>query len=136
MLYKILNGHGVTKVSSRELVLLGSSIDLLERFDARFVFTDRHANSAFARFFSNRSDLHHIDWDILQRSDFKNDPVRDNSKIDRYMAELLVYRHVPLQAIGAVICSCEPTRIQVESLCRDHQLPLTTLTREQFFFAG
>ncbi|WP_371329131.1 DarT ssDNA thymidine ADP-ribosyltransferase family protein [Collimonas sp. OK607] len=42
--------------------------------------------------------LREIDWPLLQRRDFKRD-ADDPRKMERYQAEALLYRHLPIQGV-------------------------------------
>lgn len=67
------------------------------------MFSDRHAYLEAAIFSNNVDDLEKIDWNILQRRDFKNDP-DDPAKLERYQAEALVQQQVPVEALLGVAC--------------------------------
>lgn len=58
-------------------------------------------------------DLDKIDWDGLRRRDFKRDP-EDPSKVERYEAEALVHRHVPIGALHGIACYDEATKATLE----------------------
>jgi hypothetical protein len=113
MLYNIKTGWGgITKRANEDIVIVASSLRELPKHEVRFLFTDRHAYLSTARFFSNVDSLNQIDWDILQRRDFKRDP-ENPAKMDRYMAEALIYKHLPIAAILGLACYNDKTVAEV-----------------------
>ncbi len=115
MLLNIKTGYrGVTQRANREIVILVSSLVKLEEIGVRYVFTDRHAVLSAARFFSRLSDLDQVDFEILQKSDFRKDE-NDPGKFERYDAEALVYRHVPVEALLGIACCSEVEQREVAS---------------------
>lgn len=104
MMYNIHTGYaGITKRRNEDIIILVSSIYKLQELDLPFVFSDRHASLLAANFSNSIEDLEKIDWDILQRRDFKNDP-DDPAKVERYQAEALVQQQVPVEALLGVAC--------------------------------
>jgi hypothetical protein len=104
MMYNIYTGYaGITKRRNEDIIILASSIHKLRELAVPFVFSDRHACLEAATFSSNIDDLNRLDWDILQRRDFRNDP-DDPAKLERYQAEALVQQHVPVEALLGVAC--------------------------------
>jgi len=104
MAYNIKTGfRGIRKRPPEEIVIFLSSLRTLQERGIRFLFTDRHAYLAAARFSSDLADLSRIAWSTLQRRDFKHDP-EDPGKVERYQAEALVYQHLPLSAVHAILC--------------------------------
>jgi ssDNA thymidine ADP-ribosyltransferase, DarT len=104
MMYNIKTGWGgIRKRENDEIVILVSSIPLLVGKGVPFLFTDRHAYLAAAQFYSALERLDQIDWDMLQRRDFKNDP-DDPSKKERYQAEVLVHKHLPVASLFGFAC--------------------------------
>jgi len=75
----------------------------LERDGVRFLFTDRHAYLGYASYYNNLDDLSRIDWTILQQHDFKRD-AENPEKTDRYQAEALVHRHLPIASLLGIAC--------------------------------
>ena len=73
------------------------------------MFTDRHAALIHAEFFSDLRHLRMIDWTALQQRDFRIDP-HDPEKTDRYQAEALVYKHLPVSAFLGIACHSDNTR--------------------------
>src|SRR2546429_3689074 len=80
-----------------------SSLHRLTEKGVTFLFTDRHAYLVAAQFYCDLARLDQIDWGMLQRRDFKNDP-EDPSKKERYQAEALVHKHLPVGALSGFVC--------------------------------
>ncbi len=72
-----------------------SSLFKISELGIPFVFTDSHAYVLMANYFTDLNRLDQIDWPLLNRRDFKNDP-DDPGKKERYQAEALVWKCVPL----------------------------------------
>ena len=107
MMYNIHTGYGgVRQVPNSEIVILVSSLRSLTKRGVVAVFSDRHAYLRTAQFFTSLKDLDEIDWDILQRRDFRRD-VDDPEKAARYQAEALIYRHLPVEHLGGIVCLSE-----------------------------
>jgi hypothetical protein len=108
MLYNINTGWGgIPKRKNDEIVILISSLKVLKDRRIKFIFTDRHAYLRAARFFSDLSDLSAVDWDILQRRDFKQDP-EDPGKFERYQRRPLCIRPCPAMASSATPATMMP----------------------------
>lgn len=105
MLLNIKTGRaGILQRANEEIVFLVSSIPHLQKLGISYLFTNSHAYSQTARFFSDPADLKtEIDWQILQQRDFKRDP-DDLAKFERYQAEALVHQHLPAQGLLGVVC--------------------------------
>lgn len=104
MMYNIKRGWGgIRKRDNDEIVIMVSSLRTLHKRNIPFLFTDRHAYLVAAQFYSDLARLDQIDWDMLQRRDFRNDP-DDPSKKERYQAEALVHKHLPVDALTGFAC--------------------------------
>ena len=104
MMYNIHTGYGVSQVPNEEILIIVSSLVRVSTLNIPFVFTDQHAYPAMANYYTNLANLDQIDWGLLNRKDFRHDP-DDPAKKERYQAEALIWKHVPLNALLG-ICSC------------------------------
>jgi hypothetical protein len=122
MMYNIKTGWGgIRKRDNHEIVMMVSSLHRLSERGLRFLFTDRHAYLVAAQFYSDLARLDQIDWDMLQRRDFKNDP-EDPSKKERYQAEALVHKHLPVDALSEFVCyNDEALDVLTSALAKRHQ---------------
>jgi hypothetical protein len=108
MFYNIKTGYGVEKRPNEEIVVLIASLrDVVSKYDV--VTSDRNAVYAATRFSPGLEGLRRIDWSILQRRDFRQDP-EDPGKIERYQAEAVI--HGWLAAKDLLGIGCYTTRIR------------------------
>lgn len=104
MLFNIKTGYGgVPNLPNDDNVTLVSSLRKVAELGLKFVFTDRHAYVQTASFFNSLDDLQRVDWPLLQARDFRNDP-EDPGKKERYQAEALIHRHLPVTALLGIVC--------------------------------
>ncbi len=114
MMFNIKTGfQGVQKRRSEEIVIFVSSLHHLTQLSIPFVFSDRHAYLRLARFSNDLADLHWLDWEALQARDFRRD---DADRFERYQAEALVHRHVPVEALLGIVCFNEAEKTRMEGL--------------------
>lgn len=134
MLYNIKTGYGgIRRRRNDEIVILVSSLVALEECGVQYVFTDRHAYLQAAQFFGDRSQLAHVDFDLLQRRDFRRDP-EDPSKVERYQAEALVYGSMPIDAVLGVACYTPRVRGELEELAVGLDLEPKFVVRPGWYF--
>ncbi len=113
MLLNIKTGYnGIAKQSMSDIAILVSSLPYLKKQGIPFVFSDRHAYLKTARFSNDLADLDRIIWPALQIRDFKRD---DTDKVERYQAEALVHKHVPLNAIAGIACYDEASKDRIDA---------------------
>lgn len=113
MMYNIKTGYGgVKQEASEDIIILVSSLHKLATHSIPFVFTDRHAYLKLAQFTNDMNDINWIDWQILQARNFRKD---DIERFERYQAEALVYRHVPITALLGVVCYNPRVKQEVEA---------------------
>jgi hypothetical protein len=134
MLLNIKTGYGgIQQRPNHDIIILVSSLIKLEESGIRYVFTDRHAVLAAARFFSRRADLGQVDFGILQRRDFKTDE-NDPGKKERYQAEALAYQLVPMEALWGVVCYTESVRPEVEAAISSARVSVPVFIRPDWYF--
>ncbi len=133
MLYNIHTGYGVKQVHQKDMVYLVSSVQRLSANNVAFLFTDRHAYVANARYSGNVADLSGLDWDLINGRDFKRDPNRPD-KLDRRAAELLVHRHMPVAAVGTVACYNSAVRQTIEDAAIAVGVNMTVRVRQDWYF--
>lgn len=134
MLLNIKTGYGgVQQRPNHDVVILVSSLIKFEELGVRYVFTDRHAVLAAARFFSRRADLGLVDFKLLQRRDFKRDN-NDLEKLERYQAEALAYQRVPMEALMGIACYTEAVRREVDAATSSAGVRITVVARPDWYF--
>lgn len=134
MLYNIITGHNVRKVPSDQIVMIVTQLSTLQERRIPFVFTDRHALLASSHFYNSISDLNTaVDWKILQNRDFKRDNA-DPGKLERYQAEALVYRHLPLDAVSVMVCSSKEGKEKTILMVEKRNLNVNIIQKAEWFF--
>lgn len=134
MMYNIKTGYGgIRKRTSEEIVILVSSLRHVHQQGLSFVFTDRHAYTQLTQYFDDLDQLATIDWPLLQRRDFSRNP-DDPEKVERYQAEALVYRHVPIAALHGVVCYNDAIKNRIDQQVADHGLRLDVRAIPGWYF--
>lgn len=135
MLRNIHTGwNGIQQVPNDDILILVSSLRRVSELGLPFLFTDSHAYGGLARFYADLARLDRVDWPLLQRRDFKRDP-EDPAKLERYQAEALVHRHLPLAAVLGVVCHTDDARREIERKMIDAGVTLTVHTRPHWYFS-
>lgn len=134
MLLNIKTGKfGVVQRPMSDIAILISSLPKLQELGIPFVFTERHAVLETAEFHSALNRLDRLDWSRLQTRDFKRDP-NDPAKFERYQAEALVHRLVPLKAISSIICQRPQEQTKIETICGTLQPTARILCEPNLYF--
>jgi len=134
MLLNIVTGRGVSRREDAELLVLASRLWAAQAAGVSFVLTDRHAYSKLAVYRAGVDGLNAIDWALLQRRDFSRDP-EDPEKQDRYQAEALLHRHLPVEALIGIICCTESVGRRVRREVEVRGLRLEISVRERGYFS-
>nr|WP_081673676.1 DUF4433 domain-containing protein [Pseudomonas cremoricolorata] len=124
---------GVQQRRNEEIVILVSSLYHARSLNLRFVFTDAHAYPYWSGYYSDLSQLDNIDWEILQRRDFKRDP-DDPRKMERYQAEALIHEHVPVTGLLGIICYNDASKRRVDGEVQQRQLSIPVHARPGWYF--
>ena len=134
MMYNIKTGWGgIRKRSNDEIVIMVSSLPRLVEQNVPFLFTDRHAYLVAAQFYSRLEHLDQIDWDMLQRRDFKND-LEDPSKKERYQAEALVHKHMPVASLFGVACYNDACVQTIENALASRKMTADVVKKSDWYF--
>ena len=134
MLYNIYTGRGgVRQRANEEICILVSSFHKLRDLGLQIVFTDRHAYSKLARYFDDGADLSEIDWPLLQARNFKRNP-DDPEQIERYQAEALAYRHVPVSGLIGIICYSSAVKADLDAKAQAQGLQLDVRVMQRWYF--
>lgn len=134
MMYNIHTGYNVPKVPNDEILILVSSLFKISELDIPFVFTKQHAFLKTSEFFSRQEDLIKIDWPLLNSRDFRHDP-DDPGKKERYQAEALIWKHVPLAAVLGICCYTAETEAWVKSELAQRGLDMKTSIQRNWYFS-
>lgn len=133
MLLNILTGRNVTRRDRDEIVMLVSDLHRVQALGLGFVFTDAHAYLSLTNYYNELKHLDRIDWDILQRHDFKRDP-NNPRKTERYQAEALIYRHLPVAGLRGLVCHTQEIAQQLQAVVQTLKLNLSVHARPQWYF--
>jgi hypothetical protein len=134
MMYNIHTGYNVERVPNEEILIFVSSLFRVSELGIPFVFTDQHAYPAMANYYTDLAHLGEVDWDLLNRKDFKHDP-DDPAKKERYQAEALIWKLVPLEALLG-ICSFDDTvDAVVKTELAQRKLGIQNMVRRTWYFS-
>jgi ssDNA thymidine ADP-ribosyltransferase, DarT len=133
MMYNIKTGYGVRQVPNEEIVIFVSSLPHIGSKGLPFVFTNQHAYPPMAEYFTDLAQLDQVDWPLLQSRDFEHDP-DDPGKKERYQAEALVWKHVPLDALQGVCCYTTTVEKQIGSEIRQRGLAFRAAVQQSWYF--
>lgn len=133
MMKNIHSGWGVPQRRNEEIVILVSSLPHIQQLGLPFVFTNAHAYPDWTNYYSDLAQLGEIDWGLLQRRDFKRD-ADDPRKMERYQAEALIHRHLPVQGILGIVCYTDALKQSIEQEIQARNLELQVYARTGWYF--
>lgn len=134
MAYNIKTGwNGITKRPNSDVLIFVSTLQHVIDQGSDAVFTDRHAYLTTANFYDDVDDLDQIDWTGLRSKNFKKDPANPE-RVERYQAEALVHRHVPLSALKGVAVVSESVQADVQKLVDKSGTSLKVRTMPGWYF--
>lgn len=133
MMKNIHSGWGVPRRSNAEIVILVSSLPHAQQMGLPFVFTNAHAYPDWTNYYSDLEQLSEIDWSLLQRRDFKRD-ADDPRKMERYQAEALIHRHVPVSVLLGIVCYTDALKQGIEQEIQARNLNLPIYARTGWYF--
>jgi len=133
MMKNIHSGWGVQQRHNEEIVIVVSSLHHVKSIGLPFVFTNAHAYPNWTNFYSDLAQLKEIDWEILQRRDFSRDP-DDPRKMERYQAEALIYKHLPIHGVLGIVCYTEALKPNIELEIQQRGLQLPVYARPGWYF--
>ena len=133
MVYNIVTGRGVRQRERGELCFVVSSLHLVSESGLKFAFADRHAYLSRAEFFSDLKDLDRLEWARWQARGFKRDP-DDPLRFERYEAEALVHKHVPVTAVKGVVCYDSTIRNSIADQIASRSLGVRAVLRPEWYF--
>jgi len=133
MMFNIKTGYGVKQVPNDEIVIFVSSLPHVAALGIQFIFTNQHAYPLMAGYFTDLAELDQIDWALLQRRDFKHDP-DDPGKKERYQAEALIWKQVPLAALQGVCCHTPAVEKQIKAEIGRRDLSFKVAAQPNWYF--
>lgn len=133
MMMNIRSGRGVQRRSNDEIVILVASLHNIAKAGLPYVFTDSHAYYRWSNYYTDVSYLSKIDWEILQNRDFRRDP-EDPAKFERYQAEALIHKHLPISAIEGIVCYTEAQESIIKMKVQANGLTIPVFSRTNWYF--
>lgn len=133
MMKNIHSGWGVQQRPNADIVILVSSLFQVRSLGLSFVFTNAHAYPDWTNYYRDLAQLSQIDWDILQKRDFKRDP-DDPRKMERYQAEALIHHHLPIKGLLGIMCYTETMKLRIEQDLAVRGLVLPVHVRQGWYF--
>lgn len=134
MMLNIHSGRGgVTQRGNDEIVILCLQLASGGRAGFAVSFTNAHALPEWVDYYSDLNRLNEIDWPILQRRDFSRD-ADDPRKMERYQAEALIHRHVPVEALIGIVCYTEQLKLEIEGQVQARGLGLRIHAKRGWYF--
>lgn len=133
MLKNIHSGRSVQRRDNEEILILVSSLRHIAKQGLPFLFTDSHAYYQWSNYYDNLDQLGKVDWQLLQRRDFKRDP-DDPAKFERYQAEALVHQHCPVSGLLGIVCYTEKMKMSIEQALAQRALALPVHARSGWYF--
>jgi hypothetical protein len=124
---------GFNGLPNDEIIILVSSLNDVARLNIPFLFTDRHAYTAMARYFTDLNQLDQIDWPLLASRSFTHDP-DDPGKKERYQAEALIWHHLPLEALLGVCSYTNEVQQWVQAEIDRRSLNLKAIMERSWYF--
>ena len=134
MLLNIVTGRNVPLRPKMDIVILVSSLHKAKDAGIKFLFTDRHAylfNAVFSDDLAQLANM--VPWALLQARDFSKNP-EDPAKSDRYQAEALIHRHLPVGALLGVVTYNDAIKAEVQALVDERQLKMGIYSKPSWFF--
>lgn len=134
MMYNISTGYGgIRRLENQEIAVLVSSLPRLAELAIEYVVADRHAYLATANFFRDQAGLADLPWADWQQRNFRRDP-EDPERFERYQAEALVHRELPIQALLGIVVYNDLVKAQVEQQAGDIGVDVEVYARKGWFF--
>ena len=125
--------NGITKRPNDDILIFVSTLRHALDQEISVVFTDRHAYLATANFYRDLDRLDQIDWGALRSKDFKKDP-KNPERVERYQAEALLHRHVPLRGLKGVAVYSDSVRAAVQKDVDKSGTSLLVRTMPSWYF--
>ena len=133
MMYNIHTGYNVRQVANEDIVILVSSLHRVVELGIPFVFTDQHAYPLMANYFTDLGDLDKVDWELLNRRDFRHDP-DDPGKKERYQAEALIWKHLPVGGLLGLCSHSEAVDQEIKQELAKRKIEVQTVIKRDWYF--
>lgn len=135
MLYNIKTGWmGLKQFPMSEISIIISSLHKVAEDGLDFLFTDRHALVFNARFSGDLKNLNWVDWNAIASRNFKKKTAEDLERCERYQAEALVHRHMPVSSILGIAFHGETQKARIAREIERLSIPLKLVTKPDWYF--
>lgn len=135
MLYFAHTGNPLSpfKMGQRELAHLVSHVDIIAEMGASFVITDRNAALSYARQSDDLNELDAlVDW-TLQNQTYWNNTPDEPDRMERRMAEFLVYQECRVAAIQEIVVIDAEAQSRVLGILNGYDHPQVRVNRNWYY---
>jgi hypothetical protein len=87
-----------------------------------------------ASFFTELKDLSRIDWPLLNSRNFRRNDENDPGRTDRYQAEALIWRHLPIEALLGIVSCNEDVNSWLQTEARRFNRQVDIRVHEGWYF--
>lgn len=133
MILNVHTGKSVQQYPNDKLVILVTNLYELNKNNIKFLFTDRHAYLEGAKYFSTLDKIPLLPWSLWQQRDFRKDP-ENPEKTDRYQAEALIYKHLPIEYIQGIVCYTNEIELLIKELVELKTLSVKVVVDPNWYF--
>jgi hypothetical protein len=135
MLYNIKTGYnGLKQFPMSEIAIIISSMHRLAEVGLPFLFTDRHALVMNANFTGDLDNLDWIDWKVIESREFRKKTADDLERCERYQAEALIHRHMPVSAMLGMALYGEAQKARIAREVEVLSISLKLATKPEWYF--
>jgi len=133
MLLNIKTGwQGLQQRNMSDIVILWTSLHDLAAVGIPFVYSDRTATLITAEFSVDLGRLGNLPWDLWKTDNFRRDDSRPD-KIERYLAEALVHRSVPLDGLKGIVCYSDDRKAELEEMINEAGFAIPVHRRQGWY---
>ena len=86
-----------------------------------------------ASYFTDLADLNQVDWDLMNRRDFRHDP-DDPGKKERYQAEALIWKHLPVKGLLGICCYTDAVQQGIKAELAKRKIAMQTNVQRNWYF--
>lgn len=102
--------------TQEEIIYLVSAVDLIEKNQLEYVFSDGHTTMKITRMFNSVNDLDKVDWNVVNARQWNDVPGQHNDRKRRKQAEFLVKGQVPLELLLGFAVRTEAMKQRLRAL--------------------
>ena len=131
MLYMIMNGYGgVEQKPQNDLVFIVCRYQTIKNVGLPFVFTDKNAKIAVAKFFQDEVDFDKLDWGCIKAKRWESDETNLARK-ELKQAEFLIHQFVPAGCIHALVVKTSERKEFFDQMIRNLGLTISVHVDEK-----